>query len=166
MMYYKANYNLLGSFKSQSPSDTSYPMLLDALDQVSISRKFFISLVTYSENSGICLGGFIFDADLFRGAFLSDVLHPGQNSIGGKKDLWLVVFNDVVLRHQRTGITSLPLVSSTNSSTNSLQELQVNAKYATTERKGVHTKPRNLYKFIKVKQKVYSCENKLTRCTE
>ena len=100
----------------------------------------------------------------FRG--LSDALRPGQNSIGGKKDLWLVVFNDVVLRHQRTGITSLPLASSTNSSTNSLQELQVNAKYATTERKGVHTKPRNLYIFIKVKQKVYSCENKLTTCID
>ena len=25
---------------------------------------------------------------------------------------------------------------------------------------------RNLYKFIKVKQKVYSCENKLTTCTD
>ena len=70
MMYYKANYNLLGSFKSQSPSDTSYPMLLDALGQVSISRKFFISLVTYSENSDICLGGFIFDTDSFCESFL------------------------------------------------------------------------------------------------
>ena len=39
---------------------------------------------------------------------LTDILHPGHNSIGGKKDLWLVVFNDVVLRCQRTGITSLP----------------------------------------------------------
>ena len=99
----------------------------------------------------------------FRG--LSDALRPGQNSIGGKKDLWLVVSIDVVLRCQRSGIATLPLASSTNSSTNSLQELQVKSKYATTERKGVHTKPRNLYKFIKVKQKVYSCENKLTRCT-
>ena len=29
---------------------------------------------------------------------LSDVLHPGQNSIGRNKGPWLVVFNDVVLR--------------------------------------------------------------------
>ena len=29
---------------------------------------------------------------------LSDVLHPGQNSIGGNKGPWLVVFNDVVLQ--------------------------------------------------------------------
>ena len=70
MMYYKADYNLSGSFKSQSPSDTSYPMLLDALGQVSISRKFFISLVTYSENSDIYLGGFIFDAGSFCEGFL------------------------------------------------------------------------------------------------
>ena len=63
-------YNLSGSFKSQSPSDTSCSMLLDALDQVSISRKFFISLVTYSENSDIYLGVFIFDTDSFCGGFL------------------------------------------------------------------------------------------------
>ena len=44
-------------------------MLLDALDQVSISRKFFISLVTYSENSDIYLSVFIFDADSFCGGF-------------------------------------------------------------------------------------------------
>lgn len=80
---------------------------------------------------------------------LSDVLHTG-NGIGGKKDLWLVSFNDVVLRCQRTGVTSLPLVSSTTSRTNSLPELQAKAKYATTGRKGAHTKPRNLYKFLKV----------------
>ena len=79
---------------------------------------------------------------------LGEVLQ--QNSYGfGKKDLWLVSFNDVVLRCQRTGITSLPLVSSTTSRTNSLPELQAKAKYATTGRKGTNTKPRNLYKFIK-----------------
>ena len=49
---------------------------------------------------------------------LSDVLQAGSNGVGGKKDLWLVVFNDVVLRCQRTGTTSLPLVAGTNSRTN------------------------------------------------
>jgi hypothetical protein len=80
---------------------------------------------------------------------LSDVLHSGTG-IGGKKDLWLVVFNDVVLQCQRTGTTSLPLVSATNSRTNSLPDLQGKAKYATTGRRAAHTKPRNLYKFLKV----------------
>jgi hypothetical protein len=80
---------------------------------------------------------------------LSDVLNSGTG-VGGKKDLWLVVFNDVVLQCQRTGTTSLPLVAATNSRTNSLPELQGKAKYATTGRRNSHTKPRNLYKFIKV----------------
>ena len=40
---------------------------------------------------------------------LSDVLHPGRNSIGGNKGPWLVVFNDVVPQWKRTGITSFPL---------------------------------------------------------
>ncbi|EPQ58225.1 DH domain-containing protein [Gloeophyllum trabeum ATCC 11539] len=81
---------------------------------------------------------------------LSDVLQPSSSGIGGKKDLWLVVFNDVVLRCQRTGTTSLPLVAATNSRVNSLPDLQGKAKYATTGRRGSHTKPRNLYKFIKI----------------
>ncbi|KAJ7063238.1 hypothetical protein C8F01DRAFT_1209582 [Mycena amicta] len=80
---------------------------------------------------------------------LSDVLHSGSG-IGGKKDLWFVVFNDVVLQCQRTGTTSLPLVSSTYSRTNSLPELQGRSKYATTGRRNSHTKPRNLYKFLKI----------------
>ncbi|KIO06511.1 hypothetical protein M404DRAFT_484777 [Pisolithus tinctorius Marx 270] len=80
---------------------------------------------------------------------LSDVLGSGSG-IGGKKDLWLVVFNDVVLKCQRTGTTSLPLVSSTNSRTNSLPDMQGKTKYATTGRRNSHTKPRNLYKFIKI----------------
>jgi hypothetical protein len=83
---------------------------------------------------------------------LSDVLHSGTG-IGGKKDLWTVVFNDVILQCQRTGQTSLPLVSATttaNGRTTSLPEMQGKAKYATTGRRNVHTKPRNLYKFLKV----------------
>ncbi|KII89215.1 hypothetical protein PLICRDRAFT_53680 [Plicaturopsis crispa FD-325 SS-3] len=80
---------------------------------------------------------------------LSDVLQSGSG-VGGKKDLWLVVFNDVVLRCQRTGTTSVPLVAATNSRTNSLPELQGKAKYATTGRRNSHTRPRNLYKFIKI----------------
>lgn len=78
---------------------------------------------------------------------LSDVLHSGTG-VGGKKDLWLVVFNDVVLQCQRTGQTTLPLVSSTNSRTSSLPEGK--SKYATNSRRNSHTKPRNLYKFLKV----------------
>jgi len=81
---------------------------------------------------------------------LSDVLQ--STGVGGKKDLWLVVFNDVVLRCQRTGTTSLPLVAATNSRTTSLPELQGNSKtkYASTGRRNTHTKPRNMYKFLKV----------------
>lgn len=76
---------------------------------------------------------------------ISDVL-GGQP----RKDLWLVIFNDVVLQCQRTGTTSLPMIAATNSRTNSLPELQGKAKYATTGRRNSHTKPRNMYKFIKV----------------
>ncbi|KAH9951913.1 Dbl domain-containing protein [Amylocystis lapponica] len=82
---------------------------------------------------------------------LSDVLQTGSSSgVGGKKDQWLVIFNDVVLRCQRTGTTSLPISAATNSRTNSLPELQGKAKYATTGRRSSHTKPRNLYKFLKI----------------
>ncbi|KAG6903212.1 hypothetical protein C0995_002755 [Termitomyces sp. Mi166 len=80
---------------------------------------------------------------------LSDVLQ-GNNAIGGKKDLWFVVFNDVVLQCQRTGTTSVPLVATLTSRASSLPELQGKTKYATTGRRNVQTKPRNLYKFIKI----------------
>jgi hypothetical protein len=86
---------------------------------------------------------------------LSDVLQPA--SMGGKKDLWLVTFNDVVLRCQRTGTTSLPLATSTNTRTNSMPELQARGKYATTGRRNSHTKPRNMYKFVKVCYYVFIC---------
>ncbi|KAF5315756.1 hypothetical protein D9611_004621 [Ephemerocybe angulata] len=79
---------------------------------------------------------------------LSDVL--SNNGIGGKKDLWFVVFNDVVLQCQRIGTTSLPLVASLNSRAMSLPDVQGKSKYATTGRRNSYTKPRNLYKFIKI----------------
>lgn len=80
---------------------------------------------------------------------LSDVLRP--DGFGGKRDLWFVVFNDVVLQCQRTGTTSLPIASSTASRTNSLPELQGKAKYATLGRRNSTTKPRNLYRFLQVR---------------
>lgn len=67
------------------------------------------------------------------------------SGIGGKKDLWLVVFNDVVLRCQRTGTTLLPIRGVSHGRTNSMPELQGKPKPTATGRK-----PRNLYKFIKV----------------
>ncbi|KAH7107547.1 hypothetical protein BKA62DRAFT_825035 [Auriculariales sp. MPI-PUGE-AT-0066] len=87
----------------------------------------------------------------------SDVLTLGGSSgVGGKRDLWLVVFNDVVLRCQRTGTTTLPMVSGTTSGapggpasrTNSMPELS-KAKASSGRRASV-VKPRNMYKFIKI----------------
>ena len=80
---------------------------------------------------------------------LSDVLQNSGGGVGGKKDLWFVVFSDVVLRCQRTGTTSLPLGSAHASRANSLPELQGKSKYATTGRRNSAARPRNLYKFIK-----------------
>jgi hypothetical protein len=79
----------------------------------------------------------------------SDILRSGGGSIGGRKDIWLVVFNDVVLRCQRTGTTSLPLGATHSSRANSLSELQGNSKYATTGRQNSSARQRNLYKFVK-----------------
>jgi hypothetical protein len=78
----------------------------------------------------------------------SDALQGG-GGVGGKKDMWLVVFSDVVLRCQRTGTTSLPLGSAHASRANSMPDLQGKSKYATTGRRNSSARPRNLYKFIK-----------------
>lgn len=82
---------------------------------------------------------------------LSDVLQSGSNGIGGKKDLWFVVFNDVVLRCQRTGTTSLPIGGASYGRTNSMPEMQGKSKFATTGRRNLQAKPRNLYKFLRVR---------------
>jgi hypothetical protein len=90
---------------------------------------------------------------------LSDVLQSSGGGVGGKKDMWLVVFSDVVLRCQRTGTTSLPLGSAHASRTNSLPELQGKSKYATTGRRNSSARPRNLYKFIKVSFSFFAAED-------
>jgi hypothetical protein len=88
---------------------------------------------------------------------LSDVLpNGGGGSVGRKKDMWLVVFNDVVLRCQRTGTTSLPLESAHASRANSPLELQGKSKYATTGRRNSRARPRNLYKFIQASSRLFS----------
>jgi hypothetical protein len=80
---------------------------------------------------------------------LSDVLQNGGGGVGGKEDMWLVVFNDVVLRCQRTGTTSLPLGSTHAPSAKPVLELQGKSKYATTGQRNSTARPRNLYKFIR-----------------
>jgi hypothetical protein len=81
---------------------------------------------------------------------ISEVLQPSaEKGVGGKKDLWLVVFNDVVLRCQRTGVTSLPLTTTTNSRASSMPEMQAKSKHGTT-RRAPPVRTRNLYRFIKV----------------
>ncbi|ELU43913.1 RhoGEF domain-containing protein [Rhizoctonia solani AG-1 IA] len=79
---------------------------------------------------------------------LSDVLQPGSSGLGGKKDFWLVSFNDVVLRCQRTGVTTMPLVS--GGSRDKLPAANGSSKSATVGRRATQVKPRNLYKFIKI----------------
>ncbi|KAN0133534.1 Dbl homology (DH) domain containing protein [Lactarius tabidus] len=81
---------------------------------------------------------------------LSDVLRNNLGGVGGKKDLWLVVFNDVVLRCQRTGTTSLPLGSARASRAKSVPKLQGKSEVATTGWRNPTAQPRNLYKFIEI----------------
>ncbi|QRV86077.1 RhoGEF domain protein [Ceratobasidium sp. AG-Ba] len=74
----------------------------------------------------------------------SDVLQPSN----AKKDLWLVTFNDVVLRCQRVGTTTLPLVSGGAKLPDAAGGK--GDKYATNTKRAAQTRPRNLYKFLKI----------------
>jgi hypothetical protein len=81
----------------------------------------------------------------------SDILRRtgGGVSIDSRKDVWLVVFNDVVLRCQRIGITSAPLGAAHKPTF--LSELRDISKHATVTdgRRNSSARPRNLYKFTK-----------------
>lgn len=90
----------------------------------------------------------------------SDLLRSGSG-IGSRKDIWLVVFNDVELRCQRTGITSFPLGASYSSSAISLSETQGKSKYATAGRRNSSARPRNLYRFIKASIFLILAENSI-----
>jgi hypothetical protein len=82
----------------------------------------------------------------------SDVLRSGGgNGTDNRKDVWLVVFNDVVLRCQRIGITSNPLGGVHSSKQSFLSERRDVSRSATTTdgRRNSSSRPRNLYKFIK-----------------
>lgn len=87
---------------------------------------------------------------------LSDVLQPGSGTpgVGGKKDLWLVSFNDVVLRCQRTGVTTLPLVSGMGAGGDptapGVGGSAKGDKYATSGKRSAQTRPRNMYKFVRI----------------
>lgn len=74
-----------------------------------------------------------------------------KDGLGSKRDLWLVVFNDVVLLCQRTGTTTLPLSTTTSSRSNSLPDGQGKGKHGTVgKRVSNQQRPRNLYRFLKV----------------
>ncbi|CCA66948.1 hypothetical protein PIIN_00786 [Serendipita indica DSM 11827] len=91
-----------------------------------------------------------------KGSFrrISEVLgtKDDKSGLGSKRDLWLVVFNDVVLLCQRIGTTTLPLSTTANSRANSLGDGSSKPKYASTnaKRTSSQVRPRNLYRFLKV----------------
>jgi hypothetical protein len=90
-----------------------------------------------------------------KGSFrrISEVIgsREAKDGIGSKRDLWRVVFNDVVLLCQRTGTTTLPLSTTTSSRANSLPDAQGKSKHAPTgKRVSAQTRARNLYRFLKV----------------
>ena len=91
---------------------------------------------------------------------LSDLLQTGEGGVEGKNDMWLVMFNDVILRCQRTSTTSLPLGSAHSSKGNSQPELQGKSDYAITGHRISTARPRNLYKFIEASFRPFSrCES-------
>ena len=81
---------------------------------------------------------------------LSDLLQTSEGGVEGKNDMWLVVFNDVILRCQQTGTTFLPLGSAHTPKANSLHE------YPITGRRNSTARPRNLYKFIEASFRPFS----------
>ena len=72
-----------------------------------------------------------------------------SNRTGEGEDLWLVVFNDVVLRCQRTGTVLLPKYGALWWTTNSTPGMKGRVEPATTARRKPQLTLGNLYKFLK-----------------
>lgn len=98
-------------------------------------------------------GSFRLSTDIFRSG--------GGVGIDSRKDVWLVVFNDVVLRCQRIGITSKPLGDAHSSKPSFLSELRDIPSYATVTdgSRNLSARPRNLYKFIKASDSPFLMTN-------
>ena len=73
-----------------------------------------------------------------------------SNVIGGERDLWLVVFDNVVLRCQRTGTVLLPGWGASRT-TNSTPVTLGTAKVAATVRRQPRSRLRNLYKLLEAR---------------
>ncbi|KAJ4488088.1 hypothetical protein J3R30DRAFT_892454 [Lentinula aciculospora] len=80
--------------------------------------------------------------------------HLGNKKPFSKKDLWLVVFNDVVLLCQRTGVTTMPIWRGGMGMEGNGGGKDLGGKGGKEVlgpgRKQLRVKPRNLYKFLKV----------------
>jgi hypothetical protein len=76
---------------------------------------------------------------------LSDLMSSDnkQPALGSKRDIWLVVFSDVVIRCQRTGVTDLPMGSLGFGT----------GRDKSKWKKGIRPRQRNLYKFVKVEKR-------------
>ena len=72
-----------------------------------------------------------------------------RDSGGGGTDLWLVVFNDVVLRCQRTDAVSLPTWGASWTTTIPITVTRATVRPAITVRRQPPSKLGNLYKFLK-----------------
>lgn len=85
------------------------------------------------------------------------ILHPSHSQSGssngtnGERDLWLVVFNDVVMRCQRSGTALLPRWGASWWTTNPTFMTRATVKPVPTVRTQLRSKLRNLYKFLEAR---------------
>ena len=126
-----------------SSSDTPTPRRAVS-DVASTGLSAARNLSSLSHNSGRSIRRL---SDLVRSGSSSSVVKDGSMpKVGSKKDIWLIAFTDVVIRVQRTGVTTIP--SSLSSSTTSPYSPQSSSR-GQKKRRG---KERNLYRFLKVER--------------
>ena len=112
---------------------------LDAVGQLSVPRP---SRILIGERPAI-----------YAGPSPSGELQPG---VGNDHDLWFVVLDDVVLKCQRTGVTSLPRWGAYYSKIKlTPAEREGKNTSSTTGQRNPQVEPRNLYKFLMVRCPIY-----------